>query len=156
MNKKLIQLFAVLMLTAAACSRDDSVAKIRGFVNNTWERFDFVTFSFNIEEEASAHNIYLLLRYNDDFPSEALVINLVMTLPSGEERIRDYAITLKEKDGSLSGVEKAGYHEKVFTVREGMRIPEAGTLNFEIENLMTKFFTPGIVEIGIILEPSQQ
>jgi gliding motility-associated lipoprotein GldH len=156
MNKKLIQLFAILILITISCSRDDSVAKIRSFVNNTWERFDFVTFDFTIEEEESVHNIYLLLRYNDDFPSEALLINFVMTMPSGEERIRDYKINLKEKDGTLSGVEKAGYHEKVFTIREGMRIAEAGNLNFEIENLMTKFFTPGIVEIGIVMEPSQQ
>jgi gliding motility-associated lipoprotein GldH len=140
----------------AGCSNDKSVTKINSFSNSTWERFDYVTFDFPIDEENVAYNIYLLIRYTSNFPSEALLINFVMTLPSGEERIRDYRIALKEKDGSLLGEAKAGYYEQLKTIRKGMLIGQSGNLNIEIENLMTKYYTPGIVELGVILEPSNQ
>jgi len=34
-----------------------------------------------------------------------------------------------------------------------MKFNETGLLKFEIENLMSKYYTPGVVEFGIVLEP---
>jgi hypothetical protein len=78
-----------------------------------------------------------------------------MNLPSGEERIREYKLEVKDKEGGLLGEKKAGYYERFISIRKAMKLNETGLLKFEIENLMSKYYTPGIVEFGIVLEPSK-
>ncbi len=146
-----IFIFALLQ----GCDNDESVSQIYSFSNSTWQRFNYLNFDFPIEEDGHNYDIFVLLRYTDDFPSQALLINLVMTLPGGEERIREYKLEIKDDDKQLLGTKKAGYHERLISVRKAIRISEAGSLKFEIENLMTKYYTPGIVEFGIVLEPSE-
>jgi gliding motility-associated lipoprotein GldH len=139
-----------------ACNRDNSVSKIYSFSNSTWQRFNFLNFDFPIEEEGEKYDIYVLLRYTDDFPSQALLINLVMTLPGGEVRIRDYKLEVRGDDKNLLGSKKAGYYERLIPVRKAFHLSETGLLKFEIENLMTKYYTPGMVEFGIVLEESAE
>jgi gliding motility-associated lipoprotein GldH len=146
---------AISAFLLAGCSREDSIVRIKTFDNSIWERYDYLNFDFPITDESAVCDVVVMLRFTGDFPFEALLINFVMTLPSGEERIKDYRITLKEKDGTLKGEAKSGYHEQFFTIRENMRIVETGNLNIEIENLTPKYFTPGIVELGVLLEPSK-
>lgn len=133
------------------CQQDNSISQIHNFNNNTWERFNFLNFDFQVEEVSKAYDIIIVLRYNEDFPKKALLVNLVMTLPSGEERIREYKLSLRDKDEKMLGEKKTAYYERFITIREDLLISEPGQLKFEIENLMSNYFTQGVVEFGIIL-----
>ena len=148
--------FAVLLIfTLAGCQQDNSVSQIRNFTDSTWQRFDFLNFDFQIEETDETYDIMVLLRTTEDFPSQSLIINLVMNLPSGEERIREYKLEVKDDDGEMLGEKKAGYYERFISIRKEMKFSEPGLLKFEIENLMSKYYTPGVAEIGIVLEPAK-
>ena len=85
---------------------------------------------------------------------QALVFNMVMNLPSGEERIREFKINIRDKEENMLGEKKAGYYEYFLPIRSEVRFFETGNLTFEIESLMTKYYTPGVVEFGVVLEPS--
>ena len=153
--KKYAIILVLIFAMFQSCNNDESVSQIYSFSNNTWQRFNFLNFDFPIEEEGHAYDIFILLRYTDDFPSQALLLNLVMMLPGGEERIRDYKLEVRDANKQLLGTKKAGYYERLIPVRRSFRISEAGLLKFEIENLMTKYYTPGMVEFGMVLEPSE-
>jgi len=153
--KKYFAFAVFLIFTLSGCQEDNSVSQIRNFTDSTWQRFDYLNFDFQIEEIDDSYDIMVLLRTTEDFPSQALIINLVMYLPSGEERIREYKLEVKDKEGEMLGEKKAGYYERFISIRKQMKINETGVLKFEIENLMTKYLTPGIVEFGIVLEPSK-
>ena len=137
------------------CHQDKSVSKIIGFENSTWQRFNFLNFDFPIEDVSKPFNILVLLRYNEKFAQEALIINFVMILPSGEERIREYKLNVRDKTGELLGEKKTGYYERFIPIKREMKLDTPGVLKIEIECLMHKYFTPGIVEFGIVVEPSE-
>ena len=152
--KKYFLFSIIFLLSLTNCMKDKPVSKVHNFTKNTWKRFDFLNFDFPIENTDKLYNIVILLRFNDDFPTQGLLINLVTTMPSGEERIKEYKFTLRDKNDTLLGEKKAGYNERFITIKKDVRFSEQGVLKFEIENLMTKYFTPGIVEFGIVLEPA--
>jgi len=144
-----------LIFILVGCHQDNSISQIRNFTDSTWQRFDYLNFDFQIEEIGEPYNILVLLRTTEDFPSQSLIINLVMNLPSGEERIREYKLEVKNGDGEMLGEKKAGYYERFISIRKEMKFNETGLMKFEIENLMSKYYTPGVVEFGIVLEPSK-
>ncbi len=153
--KKYLLIFSLFFLVLMGCHQDKSVSKIIGFENNTWQRFNFLNFEFQIEDISKSYDFLVLLRYDEKFTSEALIINFVMTLPSGEERIKEYKLNIRDKTGELLGEKKTGYYERFITIRREMKLDTPGLLEIEIECLMHKYYTPGIVEFGIVVEPSE-
>lgn len=153
--KKLLIILGMVALGLSGCHKEKSFSKVYNFDNNTWQRFDFLHFDFDIEKTDTPYDVVVVVRYTEDFPSQNLLFNLVMNMPSGEERIREYKIKIRDKEGNLMGETKAGYHEQYKTIRRQLRFSETGHLGFEIENLMTKYYTPGVVEFGMVLEPSE-
>ncbi|MCF8366098.1 MAG: gliding motility lipoprotein GldH [Bacteroidales bacterium] len=153
--KRIFLLTTILIFSFASCRDDKSVSRIHNFTNANWQRFEFLNFEFQIDNADTDYNILVLLRYTNDFPSQALIVNLVMNLPSGEERIREYKLNIRDDDGELLGEKKAGYYERFIDIRKEIRFGEPGLLKCEIENLMTKYYTPGVVEFGIVLEPAK-
>jgi gliding motility-associated lipoprotein GldH len=151
--KKAFLFFGLLIFVLTACKQDNSVSQIVGFENHSWGRYDYLNFEFPIQDVEQQYNIMVILRYNEDFPSQALAINFVMTMPSGEERIKEYLLQLRDKNEEMLGEKKTGYYEQLFPIRNEMRLNEPGLLKIEIENLMTKYFTPGLVEFGVLIEP---
>jgi gliding motility-associated lipoprotein GldH len=153
--KKYLIITILMIFVLVACREDRSVSQIYNFTGNTWQRFNYLNFEFPIDEANQTYDVMAMLRVTEDFPSQALIFNLVMTLPSGEERIREYKIEVRDDDESMLGEKKTGYYERLMPIRKQMRLHETGILKFEIESLMTKYYTPGVVEFGIVLEPSE-
>lgn len=154
MKKTGLALF-VLVFLISSCKRDEGVSQINTFRGAVWERFDFLHFQLPVEDVSDLYDISAIMRYTKDFPGDYLHVNLVMTGPSGEERIRDYKLYVRDTDGQMLGEEKDGVYERVITIREDMRFGQTGKVAFEIENLMTKVFTPGIVEFGMMIKPAE-
>lgn len=147
--------FGLIFITLFGCEEDKSQSLVVNFDGNTWQRFNYLNFDFQVEADETAWDFLVVLRVTEDFPSQAMVFNLVMNMPSGEERIRDFKINVRDKNEIMLGEKKAGYYEYFLPVRSEVRFYETGLLKFEIENLMTKYYTPGVVEFGIVLEPSE-
>jgi gliding motility-associated lipoprotein GldH len=150
-----ISLLCVL-LALASCKRYDPVSQIHTFTNVTWERFEHLNFELPVEDLDTEYDISVIVKHTAKFPAEALAVNVVMVTPGGEERIKDYTLILKDRDGNYIGYETDGIYNCIIKIRQGMRFQETGMVKFEIENLMTKYYTPGIIEFGILLEKAKE
>ena len=147
---------AVLLIILSGCADDKSQSQIVNFDGNTWQRFTFLNFEFPVEATDDYWDFLVVLRATEDFPSQALIFNLVMNMPSGEKRIREFKIEVRDKEENMLGEKKAGYYEYFLPIRRQVRFYESGAMKFEVESLMTKYYTPGVVEFGIALEPSEK
>ncbi|MFP4469331.1 MAG: hypothetical protein ACLFPE_01530 [Bacteroidales bacterium] len=150
--KRFLLIIPVLLMMIVACQRREPVSQFHTFPNGVWERFQYLNFELPVEDTRELYDISVVIRYTDEFPEDVLTINFVMTGPVGEERIRDYNFILKDRDGNFTGNSKDGLYERVITLREDIRFHGEGNVKIEMESLMTKFFTPGILEIGIVME----
>lgn len=154
--KKMMILLAVIGFLAAACNNNKPVSQTHKFKNGVWKRFDFLKFELPVENIKATYDISVDLRFTSGFPAESLYINVVLTTPSGEERIKDYNLTVKDRNGNFLGTKTDGVYHLSVPIRKGIRFNEAGICKFEIENLMPKYVTSGIVEFGIKLEEKKK
>ena len=154
--KKTLLLLAVIGLFAGACNKNKIISGVHHFKNGAWERFEFLKFELPIENTKAKYDISVELSVTSDFPAESLCVNVVMTTPSGEERIKDYNLPLKDRNGIFLGTKTEGIYHLSVPIRKEMRFNEAGACKFEIENLMTKYVTPGIIEFGIKMEETKK
>jgi len=150
--KNSIGVFLFFIFFVTGCNRNEPVSQAHTFSNTTWERFEHLNFDLPVDDVENEYDISLVIKHTAKFPSDALSINVVMITPGGEERIKDYNIYLKGRDGIYIGYETDGIFNRIVKIREGMRFHELGMVKFDIENLMTKLYTPGIIEFGIVME----
>jgi gliding motility-associated lipoprotein GldH len=143
----------VLISILAGCRQHLPEVRFQTFGDGVWERFDFVNFEFEIDEPGRDYNIYLTVRYNEEFQGQFLPVNLMMRTPSGGERIREFNLLLRNRAGEFTGEQKEDIYELSTLTHPGISFNERGKCKFELENLSTKYFTPGITAIGIVLEP---
>jgi gliding motility-associated lipoprotein GldH len=154
--KNIFGIYLLLILLAhTSCSRNKPVSQIHTFTNVIWERFDHLNFELPVEDVENEYNISVMIRHTAKFPVDALAVNVVMITPGGEERIKDYNLILKDQDGNYIGYETDGIYNCFINIRQGMKFHEAGVVKFDIENLMTKYYTPGIIEFGIVMEVAE-
>lgn len=144
-----------IALIFIGCKKQEELIQLRAFESNTWKRFDFVHVEFPVTDIKHSWNIYIVIRYNDDYKERMLPVNVEMITPSGDTRIRDYNLILRSINNNvITGELKDGYYEVKTLTHPQFQFSETGICSFEIENLNSKFFTAGVQEIGILLEPA--
>jgi hypothetical protein len=76
-----------------------------------------------------------------------------MTTPSGEERIKEYHMNIKKKDGGFIGPCNKDSCEVTINLKKQLMLTK-GVLKIEIENLVPRLELNGLLSIGIRLRPS--
>ncbi len=153
--KRAIFVFLFTGLFFPSCDNTKPYSQYHRFKNSSWHRFSPIFFDFPVKKNDAGYDIIFVIRHTNHFSEKSLYINFVMTTPSGEERIKDYNLFLKNRDGKFKGKEKDGLYQLDIPLRKGIKFHESGICKVEIENLMTKLNTPGLVEIGLVVERSK-
>ncbi len=148
-------LVSVAMLLFTSCSNQKVFDEYYKFDNFSWNRFNFVKFEVNIEDTETEYDIYLNFRHLPEYPYPEFNFNFTIYTPSGEMRTMDYEIGLFDKEGQRLSECLGDYCDLKIPVRKGFRFSEQGIAKFEIENKMTKLETPGVMEVGLIVEKSE-
>lgn len=129
---------------------------MHNFTNATWERFKLLNFELPVKSTRHTYDFSLVVRYNENFPETTLPVNVVMTTPGGEERIREYMFHIKDKDGNFVGNPAGGIYQMVIPLRNDVLFAKTGVCKFEIENLTSKYLTTGMIEFGVVMERAKE
>lgn len=151
--RSVLPLSALLFLLISGCSQKAPVGQYHPFPGQTWERFDILSFSVPVTEPGT-YDVTLSAGLTPAFEHEVLAFNMVMNTPSGEERIREYEMTVRKPDGSFAIPCKGDSCSGRVVLKRGMRVQKPGMMKIAIENLTPRVKTPGIRGVGITLERS--
>lgn len=149
---KRILYFVFLIMLLSGCGQRKPVSQVHHFKNATWERFKHLNFELPVENLRQKYDLTLMLRYSDKFSENTLPVNVVIVTPEGEERIKEYTFFIKDNSGNFAGNPVDGVYEMAVTLRKEVRFGKKGMLKFEIENLNSKYYTPGVIEMVVVLE----
>ena len=152
----LILLSVTLLLLTSSCSNQKVFEEHYKFEDFSWNRFDFVKFEVNIEDTEIEYDMYLNFRHLPEYPYPNFNFNFTIYTPSDEMRTSDFEIDLFDKQGERISECLGDYCDLKIPVRKGFRFSEPGIAKFEIENKMTKLETPGVMEVGLIIEKSEK
>lgn len=142
-----------LAVVATGCGKGRNTERYHRFQEHRWARFNLVSFEMPVDRPGE-YDVLFYAAFNGDFEFGTLPFNMTMTTPSGEERINEYKMDVRDKAGDFciecardSCVGETWLKKRMFISREGI-------LKIEIENLTPRLVTEGIAGVGIRIMPS--
>jgi len=150
-----IVITVLIMISLISCNRKKDIELIHHFPNQTWNRFEKVNFSFQVEDLKPSYDIFLKIIHTDKYPYNNLRFNLIIYMPSGEERIVEYDFDMRKEDGDFVSTAINDHFEVIFPLRSELRFTKTGICRFEFENLIPRLEIPGIITMSVVLKKTR-
>lgn len=156
MNKKTLIYGLLILLLLSACKKNNEIIRYHKFKNRTWNRFEKLRFDIPIMDNEKRYDVYFFAKHTKDYEFDNLEFNMIMTTPSGEERIKEYKFLLKNKTGGFTGNCYQDSCTAFIALKKGLRIEKKGILQIEIETLVPRLQVNALLGVGIRLVPTGQ
>ncbi len=150
-------LFFTMAIFFVSCNRSSKPVyeKYLKMKNSTWDRFDIKDFKIPVTEAAKTYEITVVVRCNEKFQYDGLPFYVIITTPSGEERMRE--VTVPVRDNSKLITEPEGTRsESRLVLWKSINIADKGNCKITLENMIPKIQTEGIEEIGIVVTEAEK
>lgn len=134
------------------CSEQENsrVLLERSFFEETWERFDYVKNTIQIEEETT-YDLSMKISFTDDYPYDDFsMVFTVFDAADSPYRSKGYKFNLKESDGQWKAPSANGTHTFEFPINKALTITDAGTYTFQIEYRMPYTPITGVKHLSLI------
>jgi gliding motility-associated lipoprotein GldH len=122
------------------------------FKNQSWSRFDHLQFEIPVEAKQATYDVVFFIHFTKDYEYDFLDFNMIMTTPSGEERIKEYHLNIKGKEGNFLGQWTQDSCELSIPLKREIQLTQ-GKLILQLENLIPRPETKGLLGVGIRLHP---
>lgn len=153
MKKSFFIPVVLFLISFSGCRKETDYILYHSFENQSWYRFNKIQFEIPMERTDRSYDIFIFARHKTDYEFDNLDFNMVMTTPSGEERIREYHFAIKDRTGNFIGKCAKDTCEASIPLKKEIRFQKKGLLKIEIENLVPRLETKGVLGIGIRLHP---
>lgn len=123
--------------------------------NNEWPMDKVLNFEVPIDDTSAFYNVIIPVRHIDNYPYDGLLVNVTLNTPSGEERSKNYKLSLRDGDGKFIGDPGGDIWDADVTIMKKTKFNSIGTYKFEIVNGMPKTPTVCIMEVGLQVEKAE-
>ena len=151
MKKSIFALF-LAVAAFAGCTKHERYQIYHPFTDHTWYRFNILQFEIPVGNETDPVNVVFFTRVGKDYPYDSLAFNMVMKTPAGEERVKEYRLRIRDREGKFTGDFRGDSCEMSMVLKKEIVLGKEGTLTVELENLVPRLRTTGLYGVGIRLE----
>jgi gliding motility-associated lipoprotein GldH len=127
-----------------ACQHRHPEEFIHTFPGNTWDRFQKLYFEFPVMDIKYSYDLFLKVKHDSTYPFRNFYINIVLELPSGEERIKEFDFKMMNDDGSFTGQPENDALIITFPLWQDLKFSQEGLCKLEIEDLIPRTEITGI------------
>lgn len=152
---KRFHLSLLVLFILVSCQKGVAYKEFHKFDNYVWHRFEKVKFNIPVDEAGMNADIVFTIRHITQYPYDNLPVNVILTAPSGEERILEKDIRLKNEKGDFTGSVAGDLWDSEEILWPGFQFNDTGNYTIEFENLIPKMGIPGLVDVGIYLKKSK-
>jgi gliding motility-associated lipoprotein GldH len=156
MKKKTLIYGLLILLLFSGCKKNNEIIRYHKFNDQIWNRFEKLRFDIPIMDIDKRYDVYFFANHTKDYEFDNLEFNMIMTTPSGEERIKEYKFLLKNKTGGFTGNCSRDSCTASIALKKGLRMGKKGMLRIEIETLVPRLQVNALLGVGIRLVPSGQ
>jgi len=118
---------------------------------NLWSWQDTQTFTVEITDTVSLHNIYLQVRHTMDYPMSNLYMFVEVSGPSGQQIKDTVNLVLAEPDGKWIGRGAGNLRELRLLYRKNTKFGEPGSYTFSLDQGMRNPELP-VSDLGVRIE----
>jgi gliding motility-associated lipoprotein GldH len=151
----LLAIMVVVPLVFTACSKAPVFEKSIKMKNTVWDRFDIKQYDVAIAEAGKSYDIEVVVRCTEGFQYEKLPFYVILTSPSGEERMREVTVPVRENSKLITNVETSKAESRLM-LWKGIKMADKGTCKITLENMIPKIQTEGIDEIAIVVTEAKK
>ncbi len=159
-NKILLAGFSLLFIFAS-CDKKRFYDEYQT-VGTAWNKADIKTFTVEQPDSLGSYNLFLNIRNNNKYPFNNLFVILKTKQPNKEVLIDTLEFQMARADGSLLGTGFTDVKENKLWLKEGFTFKQAGTYQFEIQQVVRQSgkvdgveALEGISEIGLRIEKAE-
>ncbi len=149
-------LIMLLMLAFTSCTQNKVFEKFVKIENYNWKRDKIIKFEVPIEDTLSLYDVTLTIRHTSYYAYANIRVNMMISYPSGDMRVKDYNIFVRNPDGSFNGDGAGDLWDVTHPALEGVSFPVKGTYVFEVQNVMPLVETPDIMDVGLIVRKAKK
>jgi gliding motility-associated lipoprotein GldH len=131
------------------CRHKDPDGIYYPFKTHAWQRFNILKFELPVKRSEKPYTLVFFARHNEEYPYKSLDFSMIMNTPSGEERIREFQLMIRDADDKFLGTCEMEICEATIVLKKELYINKEGVLLIELENLIPRMETPGLLGVGI-------
>jgi gliding motility-associated lipoprotein GldH len=154
--KNPVSYILLFLITFSSCTPKKIYEKHIDIDRITWSRFDVKTFDVEIKDIDASYDFYIAIRHHTDVPLKFITTAFNLYTPSGEVRMLEQKIMLRDNEGKLLGDGMGDIWDVRFPARKGLKFTEPGICRIEISSTMSQADLPGIMQVGLIVEKSER
>jgi gliding motility-associated lipoprotein GldH len=153
---KLLLAIVLFQTLCVSCNSSGPVfEKYLKMKNSTWDRFDQKLFQIQTPEPSEVYDITMVVRCTERFNYDNFPAYAILFTPSGEERIREVKVAVRE-NGKLITDSEAGKPQASIILWKSISLGDKGIYKISIESMIPKIQTEGIDEIGIVVVKAKE
>ncbi len=147
-----LPLLILSMVFAQACNPDLVFQDNQAIPSEGWHYQDKITFSVEMDDTLSLHNLYLDVRNTTDYEYRNFFVFMDIEFPDNRVLRDTIECILAERSGEWTGKGFGRIKSNRFLFRTDVWFPKKGTYTFTIEQGMREEVLHGIKDIGIHIE----
>lgn len=146
-------IFLLFFLAAflVSCGSKKISEQQKSFADKKWQRTQQLTYEFNITDTAATYNISAEVKHFDNFPFDRVQLAFSLEDPSGEKRISEHDLVIRNKQGQFLGKKIGDTIKMDFAIRNQYRFKAPGMAKVMLVNRQPSNVTEGIGGISIIV-----
>ena len=141
----------IILIFLASCCHEKPIEKRICFPTGSWQRYNVLKFDLPVTESEKSYDVIFELRCKKSFAYDELPLNMVLKTPSGEERIKEYLIQIRDKNGTFTGTLNGDTCITTVFLKKNLYCSRKGIMKVEIENLNPRMETEAVISAGLIL-----
>jgi gliding motility-associated lipoprotein GldH len=151
-GNQFVFVIAATILLLSSCDSNRVFEENKTIRDYNWDYNLPVTFTVDIVDTLSGHNMYLNVRNAGYYRFSNLFLFVNTILPQGQTLRDTVEITLSAPDGKWLGNGLGDIYDNRYLFRENFKFPQAGSYRFELIQAMRVNPLQGIMDAGIRIE----
>lgn len=152
-----LQFLFVISFLLVSCSGSDIVfEKHQAFEENTWHRFNKLNIDLPVEKTGKMYDIVFSFVHTSQYQYDNLPVHVTINTPSGEKRINEFNIKVRDKEKGFLGKKEADSIRLHKVLWGGFVFNKKGKAKISIEQIIPKYNTHHIKSVGIILRETDE
>ena len=156
MKKGLILCFltlsASLLLFSGCTDRNTIIDQNAEITGHNWTYLNRFKFTFKIDDEKAAYNLYVNLRVTGDYKYSNLFVLVTQTGPGIKDAVKRYEMKLANKDGEWLGKGSGNLYSYQEPFLVNHKFAAKGTYTFTIEQNMRDNPLREVSDVGLRVE----
>lgn len=155
-KKRLLKLSVLsTILVCTACNDTDFFNEYQS-VQDGWKKDNVLTFDFESLDTVKAHQSFLNIRTNNDYPYSNLFVIVKLVPPQGNATVDTLQYQMANADGTMLGSGFTDVKEHKLVWREKIKFPKKGVYKVEVSHAVRNLnevkgdaVLKGITEVGL-------